>query len=63
MDMPHRRLGRPGLKVSALSTVITGASRVEQVQENMAAVDVLGVLEKEAGAVERLDRAFGPIAR
>jgi voltage-dependent potassium channel beta subunit len=46
-----------------VSTVITGASRVEQVRENMAALEVLAVLEKDSGPVERLDRTFGPIAR
>jgi voltage-dependent potassium channel beta subunit len=44
-----------------VSTVITGASRVEQVKENMAAIDVLAALDD--GLCERLDRAFEPVAR
>ncbi len=46
-----------------VSTVITGASRVEQVRENMGALDVLAALEGESAVVERLDRAFAPVAR
>jgi voltage-dependent potassium channel beta subunit len=41
-----------------VSTVITGASRVEQVQENMRALDVLAQLDGEVMA--RFDGAFGP---
>jgi voltage-dependent potassium channel beta subunit len=36
-----------------VSTVITGASRVEQVQENMKALDVIGLLDDEV--MERVD--------
>lgn len=43
-----------------VSTVITGASKVEQVKENMVAVDVLAALDDEI--VERLDRAFIPVS-
>ena len=46
-----------------VSTVITGASRVEQVRENMAAIDVMAVLERDPEALQRLDRAFAPVAR
>jgi voltage-dependent potassium channel beta subunit len=46
-----------------VSTVITGASRVQQVRENMEAVEVLGVLERDESVLERLDRAFRPVAR
>lgn len=46
-----------------VSTVITGASRVEQVRENMGAVDVLAALDEHAELLERLDRAFKPVAR
>lgn len=46
-----------------VSTVITGASRLSQVQENMEAVSVLATLESEPAIVERLDRAFKPVAR
>jgi voltage-dependent potassium channel beta subunit len=41
-----------------VSTVITGASRVEQVQENMKALDVIALLDREVMA--RFDGAFGP---
>ena len=44
-----------------VSTVITGASRIEQVRENMAAIEVLDALDDEI--LGRLDRAFKPIAR
>jgi aryl-alcohol dehydrogenase-like predicted oxidoreductase len=40
-----------------VSTVITGASRVEQVHENLAALDVVDRLDDEALA--RIDAAFG----
>ncbi|HWE57448.1 MAG TPA: aldo/keto reductase [Acidimicrobiales bacterium] len=46
-----------------VSTVITGASRVEQVQENMAAIEVLAALEGDESLVDRLNRAFKPVAR
>ena len=46
-----------------VSTVITGASRVEQVRENMGAVEVLAALERDDDVVDRLDRAFRPVAR
>jgi voltage-dependent potassium channel beta subunit len=46
-----------------VSTVITGASRVEQVRENMAALEVLAALEADPEATERLERAFKPLAR
>lgn len=46
-----------------VSTVITGASRVEQVRENMGAIDVLTALQHDSSVVERLDRAFAPVAR
>ena len=39
-----------------VSTVITGASRVEQVEENMAALDVLARLDDEV--MERIDAAM-----
>jgi hypothetical protein len=39
-----------------VSTVITGASRVEQVKEHTAAVDVLAT--PDDGVCERLERAF-----
>ena len=39
-----------------VSTVITGASRVEQVEENLAAVDVMAQLTTDV--MERLDRVF-----
>jgi aryl-alcohol dehydrogenase-like predicted oxidoreductase len=39
-----------------VSTVITGASRVEQVNENMAALDVLGRLDAEV--CQRVERIF-----
>jgi voltage-dependent potassium channel beta subunit len=44
-----------------VSSVITGASRVEQVRENMGAVDVLAALDDET--VDRLEKVFKPIAR
>ena len=44
-----------------VSTVITGASRVQQVKENMAAIDVLAAIDDEV--CERLERAFKPVAR
>jgi voltage-dependent potassium channel beta subunit len=44
-----------------VSTVITGASRVEQVRENMAAVDVLPLLTEDVLA--RIDEATGTLAR
>jgi aryl-alcohol dehydrogenase-like predicted oxidoreductase len=40
------------------STVITGASRVEQVRENMAALDVIGQLD--APTMERIENALRP---
>jgi voltage-dependent potassium channel beta subunit len=40
------------------STVITGASRVEQVRENMAALDVIGQLD--APTMERIEHALRP---
>jgi voltage-dependent potassium channel beta subunit len=40
-----------------VSTVITGASRVEQVEENLAAVDVMPQLTPEV--MERIDQLFG----
>jgi voltage-dependent potassium channel beta subunit len=43
-----------------VSTVITGASRVDQVRDNMAAIEVLAALDDEA--VDRLDKAFAPVA-
>ena len=46
-----------------VSTVITGASRVEQVRQNMGAVEVLAALDRDESVVERLDRAFLPVAR
>jgi voltage-dependent potassium channel beta subunit len=46
-----------------VSTVITGASRVEQVRENMGAVEVVSALERDESVVDRLDRAFLPVAR
>ena len=46
-----------------VSTVITGASRVEQVRENLAAVEVLAALDRDESVLERLDRAFTPVAR
>jgi voltage-dependent potassium channel beta subunit len=46
-----------------VSTVITGASRVEQVRENMEAVEVLAVLERDEAVVDRLEQAFKPVAR
>jgi voltage-dependent potassium channel beta subunit len=46
-----------------VSTVITGASRIEQVRENMGAVDVLAALQDNPSVTERLDRAFRPVAR
>ena len=46
-----------------VSTVITGASRVEQVKQNMGAIEVLAELERDDGVVERLDAAFRPVAR
>ena len=44
-----------------VSTVITGASRVDQVKENMEAVEVLAALDDDVCA--RLDQAFKPVAR
>ena len=44
-----------------VSTVITGASRVDQVKENMGAVEVLAALDDDVCA--RLDQAFKPVAR
>ena len=44
-----------------VSTVITGASRVEQVKENMAAVEVLAALDEQV--CDRLEAAFKPVAR
>ncbi len=44
-----------------VSTVITGASRVEQVKDNMAAIEVLASLDDEVCA--RLEQAFKPAAR
>ena len=44
-----------------VSTVITGASRVEQVRENIAALDVLPLLTPDALA--RIDQAIGRLAR
>ncbi|MDQ1479579.1 MAG: hypothetical protein QOI44_440 [Actinomycetota bacterium] len=41
-----------------VSTVITGASRVEQVRENMAALDVIGQLD--APTMERIEHALRP---
>jgi voltage-dependent potassium channel beta subunit len=41
-----------------VSTVITGASRVEQVRENMAALDVIGRLD--APTMERIEHALRP---
>lgn len=46
-----------------VSTVITGASRVEQIRENMGAVDVLAALDERPEALDRLERAFKPVAR
>jgi voltage-dependent potassium channel beta subunit len=46
-----------------VSTVITGASRLGQVQENMKAVDVLATLEQNPSVLDRLDRAFRKVAR
>jgi voltage-dependent potassium channel beta subunit len=46
-----------------VSTVITGASRLSQVQENMGAVDVLATLQSDPSIVDRLDRAFKPVAK
>ncbi len=43
-----------------VSTVITGASRAEQVRDNMAAIDVLAALDDEV--VDRLEKAFAPIS-
>jgi aryl-alcohol dehydrogenase-like predicted oxidoreductase len=40
-----------------VSTVITGASRVEQVHENLGALDALGRLTPEV--VARIDAVFG----
>jgi aryl-alcohol dehydrogenase-like predicted oxidoreductase len=44
-----------------VSTVITGASRVEQVRENMVAVDVLPLLTEDVLA--RIDEAVATLAR
>ena len=44
-----------------VSTVITGASRVEQVQENMAALDVLPLLTDEV--LDRIDEVTGQLRR
>ena len=44
-----------------VSTVITGASRVEQVRENIAALDVLPLLTQDLLA--RIDQAIGRLAR
>jgi aryl-alcohol dehydrogenase-like predicted oxidoreductase len=44
-----------------VSTVITGASRVEQVRENMGAVGVLPLLTDEV--LDRIDRATAAVAR
>jgi len=44
-----------------VSSVITGASRVEQVRENMGALDVLAALDD--GTCDRLEKVFAPIAR
>ena len=41
-----------------VSTVITGASKVEQVEQNMGALDVLSSLEPEL--LERIDAIFAP---
>jgi aryl-alcohol dehydrogenase-like predicted oxidoreductase len=41
-------------KNKRVSTVITGASRIEQVRENMAALDVAGRLDREVMA--RIER-------
>ncbi len=45
------------LKNPNVSTVITGASRVEQVRENMKAIDVAPKLTPEV--MERIDNIFG----
>ena len=44
-----------------VSTVITGASRIEQVRENIAALDVLPLLTQDVLA--RIDQAIGRLAR
>ena len=44
-----------------VSTVITGASRVEQVRENMGALDVIPLLTE--GVLERIDQATAGLAR
>jgi len=46
-----------------VSSVITGASRVEQVRENMGAVEVLAALDQDGEVVERLEAAFRPVSR
>ena len=43
-----------------VSTVITGASRVEQVRDNMASIEVLSALDEDS--VARLEGAFAPLA-
>jgi aryl-alcohol dehydrogenase-like predicted oxidoreductase len=45
------------LKNPNVSTVITGASRVDQVHENMKAADVAPKLTREV--LEKIDKVFG----
>ena len=44
-----------------VSTVITGASRMEQLQDNLGALDAVEMLTEEV--VARIDEAFRPVAR
>lgn len=79
MDMQYRRLGKSGLQVSALSfgswvsfsnqlevdaaEVLTGASRVEQVHDNLQALEVAEMLTDDLMAEfeEVLDNKPEPI--
>jgi len=46
------------LKCPAVSTVILGASRPEQLEENLAAIEVLPLLD-DAGVIERIEQILG----